>query len=495
MQKTTSPELTVREADDGSVTIEGRAVPYGVDATIGGQFAERFAPDSVDPDDLTGAPILWNHDRAEVIGHITDASNADDGAHIVGTILPTSRGKDAALLLREGAVRGLSIGFEPVAQTWSNDNTSVTRTSVRVREVSVATLAAYPDAEVFDVRKETPVETPAEQTAPAVTLPDNLATRDDLVELEARIRTTAEPVATVGVIDGFTRMLQDFGKTRQTRALADVLSANNAGVLPPSWSSEVLGYVDSGRYFLPRAGSVAYPSSGSVITYPRVSQRTTVAARGTEKTEVPSQAFQTTSNNYGTDWYAGAVDIAYELILTSDPSILSMVAQDLLSQYAIASEEGFVASVEATGTAHGAVLDVTSYAALVDDLVTVSEQIRAATGMPGNKLAAITADWSAILAMVDADGRRVLAGGGATNSDGSANLVAQAVNIGGIEVFHSPASTQSVQFNEKALRKAERAPIQLSTDNVALAGRDLGILGGVIPLDLYTAGIVRYAAL
>ena len=482
----------------GRAHIEGTAVPYDHTITYAGQ-AERFAPGSIDATQVVGRPLMYGHnysDPAAWMGTITDAENTDTGLHINAEVVDV----DMAGKLRQASVApGLSVGVQ-IDDATQEDDGSVTYHSATLRELSITVIPAYESESMIETVRNRPKEdtTVTESTAPAVAAEavdlTPYATREMLAELEGRMAAPTPPARPLGVVDGFTRMLADYAERRQTRALADVLSSGNSGVLPPQWASEVLGYLDSSRYLFSAAGTVGFPSVGYSLTFPRIQQRTTVAARGTEKTEVASQAFQTTETTYTAAWFAGAVDVAVELIMQSDPAILSLVSQDLLAQYAVATEEAFVASVEGTGTAHGAVLDTATYAGLIADLVGVSETIRQATGSPGDMVAAITADWQAILGLMDGDGRRVLAGGGATNSDGSANLIAQSVNVGGITVFHSPYSTESVQFNDTSLRKAEKPPVQLATDNVALMGRDLGVLGATMALPIYTGGIIRYAA-
>ena len=97
--------------------------------------------------------------------------------------------------------------------------------------------------------------------------------------------------------------------------------------------------------------------------------------------------------------------------------------------------------------------------------------------------------------MVADDGRRILATTGSTNADGSAALTAQSVNIGGITVGHNPRASVDLHFNTKALRVAEKPPVSLTSDNVALMGRDVGVLGALITLPLYPAGILKYATI
>lgn len=491
-------ELSLREAPDGGDVIghiEGRAVPYGQTIDLGG-ITETFARGAVDPSDLVGAPLLWQHDRGEVVGTITDAHNGDDGAYFTAAIIGTSRGRDALVALRSGAVKGLSVGFEriPDGDTWSGN--AVTRSKVRVREVSVATIPAYPDAEALAVRQQEQESTM--QDAPEVPQVDlsTLATREDLTALEARITTMAPAprAPQLSVRDAFAMQLTDARDRRQIRALDDVLSSGNAGLLPPNWSSEVRNYVDSQRYAFNAVGSIGFPSSGYTLTIPKVTQNTSVAARGTEKTNPSSTALETGSDTYTAAWYAGAVDVALELIWQSDPAVFPIIVENILSQYAAVTDDALTGQIEAAGTPTTAVLDFTDWGTVSAQIISAAETIRAATGMWGDRLMLTTASWQSLIGLMDADGRRVFAPGGPSNSDGQAPLLSRSINIGGVFAFHNPRAAEDAQFNTKSARVAEKPPVTLTSDNVALLGRDLGVLGAYIWVPAYPAGILVHSA-
>ncbi len=336
-------------------------------------------------------------------------------------------------------------------------------------------------------------ETTAPESTAAVDL-SGYATREDLAEIEARMHTTT-PAPSMSVRDALIEGVATFAKAgrRETRALADVVSSGNAGALPPAWSNEMRDWVDRSRPCVANAGSMPFPSVGYTLTVPKILQHTTVAARGTEKTEVASQALTTGSDTFTAAWFAGAVDVALELIAQSDPAVAGLVADSLVGQYAIATETAFRTDTLAAATATGAVLDLTDYAALVGDLITTGEAIRAASGEFGDYVAATTADFTGILGLVDGDGRRVLSLNGAVNADGSAALAAATVNIGGVNVFHAPGLATTYQYSRKALRFGEKPPMSLSTDNVALMGRDFGILGATIMGEFYADGVQKYS--
>jgi hypothetical protein len=105
-----------------------------------------------------------------------------------------------------------------------------------------------------------------------------------------------------------------------------------------------------------------------------------------------------------------------------------------------------------------------------------------------------TASWQALIGLMDAEGRRIFAPVGASNADGSASLLARSINVGGISCIHNPRSAEDVQTNTKSARVGEKPPVTLTSDNVALMGRDLGVLGAMLFVPAYPAGILTYAA-
>ena len=481
-------QLRTRDGEDGSLELDGIAVPWDDPIEYGG-ITERFQRGAITPDDAIGRPLLWAHDRAEPIGHIVAANDTPVGLTVTAVVQPTARGRDAITLLRGGSLRGLSVGFQPVDQ--KNTPTGITYTRAALAELSVTPLPAYAAAAVTATREE---ETPVAEGTVETREVDLAPITERLDQLEARMaeRRTERP-RTLGVVEAFTRQLQDFTERREMRALADVVSSGNAGILPPAWSSEVRGYTDAMRYMIPRAGSAAFPASGTGLTVPKILQDTTVGPRGTEKTEPPSQALTTGSDTFAIEWFAGAVDLAMELVEQSNPSALQLVVTNLLQQYAAATDLRATAAAEAAATASGAPLDTTDYGTLVGDLIDTGETIRAATGVFGNLVSLTTASWKAVAGMTDADGRRVLATRGSTNADGSAPLDASTVDVGGVLAFHNPRATVDVQFNATSYRVAEKSPEGLRQTNVGLLGIDVGVLGAIIPLPMYPAGIVKYA--
>ena len=492
-------DATVTTDAGGRATIEGTAVPYDHTITYAGQ-AEKFAPGSINAQQVIGRPLMYGHnyqDPAAWMGTITDAENTDTGLLVAAEVVDPDM---AAKLRQASQPPGLSVGVT-IDHADNEDDGSVTFTAATLRELSITLVPAYGDESMIETVRNRPQEdtTMPETTAPESTAAVDLsgyATREDLAEIEARMHTaTQTPARALSVREAFTAQLagsRDGG--RQVRALADVVSSGNAGVLPPDWSSEVRDYVDKQRYAFGMIGTIGFPASGYTLTIPKVLQHTSVAARGTEKTEVESQAFTTGSDTYTADWYAGAVDIALELIYQSDPAVYPLIVDSILSQYAVVTDEALTLAVETAGTPTGAVLDFTDWGTVSAQLIATAETIRAATGEWGDRVMLTTASWQALIGLMDSDGRRLFAPNGPTNADGSAALLSRSINVGGIYCSHNPRSAEDVQTNTKSARVAEKPPTMLTSDNVALMGRDLGVLGATMFVPAYPAGIITHSA-
>ena len=504
------PALELRAADDGDGrTLEGRILPYGDVIEINGG-RETFEPGVFDGTDPGDVMLLWQHDPAQPIGRMTDLQDVRDGdaPGYYGTfrIADTTTARDALSLLKDGIIRGLSVGIMP-GQTTNRKGVRVHR-SARLVETSVVTFAAYKGAQALAVRKEgtmppeTDTDTPDVDAEPEVDPVDlsGIETRLDTQSTELReVRNQianivlTEPSVTppMTFTEAFGVLLKQVADNpAENRALADVVGTapgNASALIRDQWISEIVGYINALRPLFSAAGSVPFPSSGYGIAFPRITQHTTVAKRGAEKTPIPTRELILDAGNFPMEWFAGGVDVALELISQSDPSVVEVVVGSLMDQYALATETEFAVDTVAAATVGGAVLDVSSWDAFAAAVIATSGEIRAATGVPGDRLALTSASWLSLVGMMNPSQPATAFGVGP-------DFTAESLNVGGITAFHAPALTADVQYNTKSLRNSERPPETVTATNVALMGRDIGILGATIFAPFYPAGIVKYTA-
>ena len=162
--------LELRHDPDGEGdgrTLVGLAVPYDAELEVSdwwddytevfrkGAFAKTIS------DRGRPVPLLVSHEhRALPIGAATALSETDAGLTAAFHLSNTMRADEVLALVTDGALSGLSIGFEAVQQRITKgsardpaaDRDLVERTEVNLREVSVCNFPAFAAAGVTGVR-------------------------------------------------------------------------------------------------------------------------------------------------------------------------------------------------------------------------------------------------------------------------------------------------------------------------------------------------------
>lgn len=140
-------------------TIIGTAVPFNqpteIRDSINGSYVEQFAPGAFARTLAERGPsrvkLLLQHDSRQLpIGRAVALREEPGGLVAELRVSNTPEGDNALELVRDGALDGLSIGFRPVAQTRSGE--VITRTEVKLAEISLTGFPAYDSARVEAVR-------------------------------------------------------------------------------------------------------------------------------------------------------------------------------------------------------------------------------------------------------------------------------------------------------------------------------------------------------
>ena len=99
--------------------------------------------------------MLWQHDSTEPIGIYESLREDEIGLWIEGRLLlDLEKGREAYILLKNQAIRGLSIGFIPSAWEWeTRDNRRIrVLKEIDLWEISLVTFPANPKALIDDVK-------------------------------------------------------------------------------------------------------------------------------------------------------------------------------------------------------------------------------------------------------------------------------------------------------------------------------------------------------
>lgn len=101
-------------------------------------------------------PILWQHDRSEVIGIWTKLYEDDKGLFGEGKLLidDVAKAKEAYALIKAGAIDGLSIGYRTQKYRYNSDDDTIDLLKLDLKEVSIVTFPANESSTVSQVKHQ-----------------------------------------------------------------------------------------------------------------------------------------------------------------------------------------------------------------------------------------------------------------------------------------------------------------------------------------------------
>lgn len=140
-------------SEDG--TIEGYGSVFGVKDSYDDVVAKGAFKASLDEhkSENTMPAMLWQHDPSEPIGVWMVMSEDAKGLYVKGKLaLDTPRGAQAHVLLKMGALNGLSIGFMTKGFTKDSETQVRTITQIDLWETSIVTFPANGKARVTGVK-------------------------------------------------------------------------------------------------------------------------------------------------------------------------------------------------------------------------------------------------------------------------------------------------------------------------------------------------------
>jgi HK97 family phage prohead protease len=111
----------------------------GGDVILPGAFANTLG------DFLRDGVVCWQHDWATPIGRWLEAREDAHGLFVKGKISLTTAGKDALILLRDGVVKKLSIGYEPKGYRILSDAEGIALVGQAAYDAALRQLPFYRD--------------------------------------------------------------------------------------------------------------------------------------------------------------------------------------------------------------------------------------------------------------------------------------------------------------------------------------------------------------
>lgn len=101
-------------------------------------------------------PILWQHNRSEVIGVWTKLTEDEKGLYGEGRLLvkDVAKAREAHALMKHGAIDGLSIGYRVQKWSYNEDEDVLELLAIDLKEVSIVTFPANDESLVDNIKSK-----------------------------------------------------------------------------------------------------------------------------------------------------------------------------------------------------------------------------------------------------------------------------------------------------------------------------------------------------
>ena len=545
-----APSGVVELRSESDRTVALRIARWG-DIGKTAQGNERFDSGAFDADPATGMNdpanvILRMEHEGPPAGRGISLERTSEGQIGVFRVAPTARGDELLTLAKEGYYKGVSPSFEEVeggtAYEGRGQQRIIARKRVNLREVSLTWRPTYEGTAVIYARSAsenegtmTTEQTPeAIEQAPVIagqlvsleqrvsgieakgmTTEDLRAQNERLQQrmeaLEQRSAPERQTVSTGAIVPMASDVpapfrgdwmqsalkMMDGGQltSLESRALADIISTANVGMVPPAYITEIVGAISTARPFMASTRQIQMPANGMQIIYPRIVARPTIGEQTTQKTEVTSTAVTTDTQTANVRTFAGAGDISLQLLRRSSPAFLDFYLQLLAEAYAKGTNAAALAALTGAGVVAGGTFDPDTGAI---DLGAAFANSANSIGTPPNTAWLSSAAVAGMINARDSMGRPLYGGGGlyAPLGDASAGAGASGAFSGMRSVWEPALDAGAVDVligPSNGFAWAEDGTFTLEADVPGRLGRDVALAGFVAFLPLYPAAFTSYA--
>jgi HK97 family phage prohead protease len=388
MIRFTAPSASIdAAAGDGtpSRTITGIAVPYGVAATVADGTEVIFEQGSL-PIEGKAPRLYMNHDSNQAIGIVTERVDTPEGMLFSAKISKTAAGDEALQLALDGVLDSVSVGVNPT-KTRANKDGSLTVLAADWIELSMVPIPAFAGAMITDIAASihhedeeiSIIETEptqenepmSEPTVPAVEATIPTAPIPAKAKREFKMPSAGEFMAAYHIGgDTFSNMnaaVAEFSASQRTAlqaAAGDVLTSDTPGLLPVPVLGPLVQDLNFLRPVVEAVGARAYPDNGrsKTFTRPTITTHTSVAAQSTELSAVSATTMVIAANSIGKTTLAGQVSLSSQDISFTSPEAMSLILNDLMGEYMIASDnkaaDDLLSAANSSGVWDGTVADL-----------------------------------------------------------------------------------------------------------------------------------------
>ncbi|MET8603077.1 HK97 family phage prohead protease [Streptomyces rubiginosohelvolus] len=364
------------------------------------------------PEDLNDVKLLRDHDRARVVGAMTEARGMDAAPFGRFRFARTADADDAYSLVEDRIITHVSVGYRIIdgRQVVEDEENVFEVTAAEIFEVSLLGQPADTAARIESVTAQkgpavnAPAPAPAAVPDPTPEVPPATLTDAQLTAVMDQVRAQlapaqAAPVAApahlgdspaprlldrdgnpivVRAADRFDPRVPaatgrdgrritpgdyfaayaagvnegDWTRHNEIRAaLADELTSDVPGLLPAPIVGELLGRASGRRPLWSSLTPRDMPMQGEKFSRPRITQHVQVAPQTGQKKEVASRKYTAVLDEVGKTTLAGALDVAQQAIDWTSPSLLNELIIDFTRIYIARTDAAAAAALVAAATA------------------------------------------------------------------------------------------------------------------------------------------------
>ena len=336
--------FSVNAADpDGTPrrTVEGVAVPYGVEASVSTGQRVVFEQGSL-PVDGPAPKFIRDHDLSRPIGIVAERIDTPEAMLFTAKISNTREGDEALVLAADGVLDSVSVGVEPT--DYEYDGPVMRVKSARWLELSLLPYGAFQAAKVSSVaaaepEPETP-PTPTEETqvdntdkveaAPVVAAIPTSPVLHAQPRAEFKLPSAAEYISKF--IAGGAEFAELNAKIRA--AAPDVVTTDTPGILPEPILGPVYNNFRGLRPVVDAIGTRAMPAGGKTFRRPKVTTHTTIGLSNGENAALDQGTFVVSDNPVDKAVYGGYIRLSEEDQEWTDPAVLGLILDDMARIYA-----------------------------------------------------------------------------------------------------------------------------------------------------------------
>jgi HK97 family phage prohead protease len=379
--------LDAAKGDAPRRTISGTAVPYNVPATVSDGTAVIFRPGSL-PVEGKAPRLFMYHDASMPVGIVTERVETEEGMLFTAKVSASSQGQDAMIMLQETVIDQVSVGVNPTKFSYDEAGTMIIE-SADWTELSLVPVGAFGDLaniatvaasihqepeEVVlneEVVPEQEIEPMSEVTVPAVEATIPTAPIFAQAKKEFVLPSAGEYMAAYHIggdtFKNLNAAVAEYTASKRTAlqaAAGDVLTTDTPGLLPVPVLGPLVQDLNFLRPVVEAVGARAYPDGGRSKTFirPTITTHTSVATQSTELSAVSATTMVIASNSVSKTTLAGQVSLSSQDISFTSPEAMSLILNDLMGEYMIASDnlaaDNLLAAANSSGVWDGTVTDL-----------------------------------------------------------------------------------------------------------------------------------------